>query len=81
MGWFTSFFAFDTSQRSRQGHGQVFNSTNDAFSLPTSPVLTSHPDAFNPDALNTPDPESNRTRSSYTYPPPGTVAYGYVPSS
>ncbi|KAF8162866.1 hypothetical protein B0H34DRAFT_763956 [Crassisporium funariophilum] len=80
MGWLSSLFSFDTSQRSR--NGQVFSSTHEAFSLPTSsPVFTSHPDAFNPEALNTPEPESARSPSSYTYPPQGLSAYGYIPSS
>ncbi|KAF8968404.1 hypothetical protein BDZ97DRAFT_1696836 [Flammula alnicola] len=80
MGWLSSLFSIDNSQRSRKG--QVFSSTHEAFSLPTSsPVFTSHPDAFNPDALNTPDPESVRSAASFTYPPQDTAAYGYIPSS
>jgi hypothetical protein len=56
------------------------SSTHEAFSLPTSsPTLAIHPDAFNPDTLNTPDPES-AVSSTYTYPPQG-GAYGYVPTS
>ncbi|KDR81892.1 hypothetical protein GALMADRAFT_240172 [Galerina marginata CBS 339.88] len=80
MGWLSSLFSSDTPQRSRQG--QVFTSTHEAFSLPTSsPVYNSHPDAFNPDVLGTPDPETTRSPGSYTYPPQGTPTYGYVPSS
>ncbi|CAA7265352.1 unnamed protein product [Cyclocybe aegerita] len=81
MGWLSSLFSLDkTPQRPRTG--QVFSSTHEAFSLPTSsPVFASHPDAFNPDTLNTPDPESARSPATYTYPPQGPGAYGYIPSS
>ena len=80
MGWFSSLFSFDTPQDSRKG--PEFSSMHDTFSLPTSPSLPSHPDVFNPGSLHTSDPEFNRTpTTSYTYPPQGTVAYGYVPSS
>ncbi|KAF9484878.1 hypothetical protein BDN70DRAFT_871855 [Pholiota conissans] len=78
MGWLSSLFSsFDSSQSSRKG--QIFSSTHEAFSLPTSsPVTNAHPDAFNPDTLNTPDPESARS-GAYTYPPQGPNAYGYTP--
>ncbi|KAF9553818.1 hypothetical protein CPC08DRAFT_737848 [Agrocybe pediades] len=80
MGWLSSLFFSDNSQRNR--NGQVFSSTHEAFSLPTSsPVFPSHPDAFNPSTLNTPDPDSARTPASYTYPPTGPMSYGYIPSS
>ncbi|KAF8188355.1 hypothetical protein BJ912DRAFT_968625 [Pholiota molesta] len=80
MGWLSSLFSFDSPQSARKG--QIFSSTHEAFSLPTSsPVTSSHPDAFNPDALNTPDPESARSATSYTYPPQGPTTYGYIPSS
>ncbi|PPR06001.1 hypothetical protein CVT26_005723 [Gymnopilus dilepis] len=83
MGWLSSLFSsFDSNSSQRSRKGQVFSSTHEAFSLPTSsPVYNSHPDAFNPDVLNTPDPESARSPGSYTYPPPGPAAYGYIPSS
>ncbi|KAG6810294.1 hypothetical protein H0H92_012518 [Tricholoma furcatifolium] len=65
MGWLSSFFS--------STKGQALSSTHDAFSLPTSsPTIHQHPDAFNPETLQTPDP------SSYTYPP---QVYAYVPSS
>ncbi|KAJ7273159.1 hypothetical protein C8J57DRAFT_1128876 [Mycena rebaudengoi] len=70
MGWFSNLFS-PPSQASRKG--QAMNSTHDAFSLhPT------HPDAFNPDSLNTPDMDAG---PSYTYPPQGSPAYKYVPTS
>ncbi|KAJ7168192.1 hypothetical protein C8R43DRAFT_983381 [Mycena crocata] len=83
MGWFTNLFTAAGSQDSRKG--QALNSTHDAFSLRTSsPVFGAHPDAFNPDTLNTPDLESG-AGPSYTYPPQGSPqgspAYGYVPTS
>jgi hypothetical protein len=80
MGWFTDLFSsFDDSQRARRR--QELSSTHAAFSLPTSsPVFGAHhPDAFHPDALQTPDPE-RATSPSYTYPPQGTSSYGYIPS-
>lgn len=60
------------------------SSTHEAFSLPTSsPIHSSHPDAFNPDTLQTPDPESAASSRSYTYPPPPSPigSYGYGPAS
>lgn len=80
MGWLSNLFSMDSSQRSAR-KGQVFSSTHEAFSLPTSsPVFHSHPDAFNPETLNTPDPESTRSPGSYTYPPQDTASYGFIPS-
>ncbi|PPQ67640.1 hypothetical protein CVT25_012668 [Psilocybe cyanescens] len=80
MGWLSSFFSSDSSQRSRTS--QALTSTHHAFSLPTSsPVFNPHPDAFNPDALVSPDPQSARSPGSYTYPPQGTMSYGYGPPS
>ncbi|KAJ4487557.1 ARP2/3 complex 16 kDa subunit (p16-Arc)-domain-containing protein [Lentinula aciculospora] len=62
------------SQSSRRG--QAMSSTHEAFSIPTSsPVFSSHPDAFTPDVLNTPDTSRS---ASYTYPPPSPAAYSYV---
>ncbi|KAJ6606471.1 hypothetical protein DFH09DRAFT_1120322 [Mycena vulgaris] len=83
MGWFTNLFTPASPQDSRKG--QALNSTHDAFSLRTSsPVFGAHPDAFNPDTLNTPDLESG-AGPSYTYPPQGSPqgspSYGYVPTS
>lgn len=72
MGWLADLFS---SQRSRKG--QALNHTVDAFALP-SPSL-SHPDAFNPDALHTPEP--SMSPSVYTYPPQGPASYGYIPTS
>ena len=80
MGWLSSLFSsFDSSQRARRR--QELTSTHAAFSLPTSsPVFGSHhPDAFNPDALQTPDPDT-ATTPNYTYPPQGPSAYGHLPS-
>lgn len=80
MGWLSSLFSSDSSHRLRKG--QVFSSTHDAFSLPpSSPVFQSHPDAFNPDALSTPDLQSARSPTTYTYPPQGLNGYGYTPTS
>ncbi|KAJ6488562.1 hypothetical protein C8R47DRAFT_1125975 [Mycena vitilis] len=80
MGWFTDLFSAASGQDSRKG--QALSSTHDAFSLRTSsPVFGTHPDAFNPDTLNTPDIAG----PSYTYPPQnsprGSPSYGYVPTS
>ncbi|KAJ7915473.1 hypothetical protein B0H13DRAFT_1999851 [Mycena leptocephala] len=80
MGWFTNLFSPGTSQDTRKG--QALSSTHDAFSLRTSsPPFGAHPDAFNPDTLNTPDIAG----PSYTYPPQGSPqgspSYGYVPTS
>lgn len=78
MSWLVSLFSGGNKQNSRRG--QAMTSTHEAFSLPTSsPVTSGHPDAFNPDTLQTPDPDSAR---SYTYPPtsPG-GSYDYVPTS
>ncbi|KAJ7702277.1 hypothetical protein B0H17DRAFT_1004194 [Mycena rosella] len=75
MGWFTNLFSSAAPQDSRRG--QALNSTHDAFDL-------THPDAFNPDTLSTPDLESG-AGPSYTYPPQnspqGSPSYGYVPTS
>ncbi|KAG6918029.1 hypothetical protein DXG01_016881 [Tephrocybe rancida] len=80
MGWLSSLFSSeDTSQYSRKG--QALSSTHEAFSLPTSsPTFQPHPDAFNPETLQTPDLDSSMS-SAYTYPPQGPGAYGYVPTS
>ncbi|KAJ7197140.1 hypothetical protein GGX14DRAFT_471389 [Mycena pura] len=76
MGWFTNLFSSVTSQDPRRG--QALTSTHDAFAVPaSSPVFGSHPDAFNPDMLNTPDVDSSAA-SSFTYPPQGSPTYGYV---
>ncbi|TFK27423.1 hypothetical protein FA15DRAFT_666502 [Coprinopsis marcescibilis] len=79
MGWFSSLFSSaDSSQRTRKT--QTLSYTNEAFSLPTSsPVFGSHPEAFTPGALNTPDPES-AISPSYTYPPQHKGTYGYIAS-
>ncbi|KAJ6608611.1 hypothetical protein B0H10DRAFT_2067372 [Mycena sp. CBHHK59/15] len=88
MGWFTNLFSPATHDSRK---GQALNSTHDAFSLRTSsPVFGAHPDAFNPDTLNTPDPESlppldvtwNRLRAwlAREYPELGdTLNYGILP--
>ncbi|RDB24180.1 KNR4/SMI1 2 [Hypsizygus marmoreus] len=79
MGWLSSLFSSENSQYNRKG--QALSSTHEAFSLPTSsPTATPHPDAFNPDQLNTPDLDGAMS-PSYTYPPPSPGAYGYVPTS
>ncbi|KAG6864339.1 hypothetical protein C0991_010340 [Blastosporella zonata] len=73
MGWFSSLFSSADGSRK----GQALSSTHDAFSLPTSsPTFNQHPDAFNPDTLQTPD-----LNASYTYPPQGPNVYGYVPNT
>ncbi|OCH95060.1 hypothetical protein OBBRIDRAFT_788798 [Obba rivulosa] len=73
MSWLTSLFSSKTSSR------KAMSSTHEAFSLPTSSPGLSHPDAFNPDSLNTPNSAAS---SSYSYPPPSSGgAYDYVPSS
>ncbi|KAF9009460.1 hypothetical protein BDQ17DRAFT_1274370 [Cyathus striatus] len=83
MGWLADLFGSNTGKTRK---GQALSSTHDAFSLPTSsPGLSPHPDAFNPDAFNpdalqTPDPDSAMS-PSYTYPPRGPGAYGYIPTS
>ncbi|KAG5647166.1 hypothetical protein DXG03_001121 [Asterophora parasitica] len=82
MGWLSSLFSSsDTSQYSAR-NGQALSSTHEAFSLPTSsPTFTPHSaDAFNPEALQTPDLDSSMS-PSYTYPPQGPGAYGYVSAS
>lgn len=75
MSWLVSLFQ---SKQQNSRRGQALNSTHDAFSLPTSsPVHPGHPDAFNPDTLQTPD-----TARSYTYPPTSpNGAYGFMPNS
>ncbi|GLB35451.1 putative SMI1 / KNR4 family protein [Lyophyllum shimeji] len=81
MGWLSSFFSStpQASQYSRKG--QALSSTHEAFSLPTSsPTFAAHPDAFNPESLQTPDLEATMS-PTYTYPPQGPGAYGYVPTS
>ncbi|KIM87524.1 hypothetical protein PILCRDRAFT_280159 [Piloderma croceum F 1598] len=72
MGWLLSLFQSNNRLGSRQR--QAMSSTHDAFTLPTS-----HPDAFNPDTLQTPDPEAASSRS-FTYPPASSGSYGYGPS-
>lgn len=76
MSWLVSLF---TGNKQNSRRGQAMNTTHEAFSLPTSsPVHTSHPDAFNPDTLQTPDPDS--AGRSFTYPPVSPVgAYGFGP--
>ncbi|KAF8558521.1 hypothetical protein OG21DRAFT_1504266 [Imleria badia] len=77
MNWLVNFFANGSKQSQRRG--QAISSTREAFSLPTtSPVLPTHPDAFNPDTLQPPEPLS----PAYTYPPQSPMsAFGYVPTS
>ncbi|KAF7359306.1 KNR4/SMI1 2 protein [Mycena sanguinolenta] len=76
MGWFSNLFSSSVAPDPRRG--QALSSTHDAFSL------RGHPDAFNPDQLNTPDLESG-AGPSYTYPPQNSPktspSYGYVPTS
>ncbi|KAG6874037.1 hypothetical protein C0995_006894 [Termitomyces sp. Mi166 len=75
MGWLSSILSSgETGQYSRKG--QALSSTHEAFSLPTSSPTFTHPDAFSPDTLQTPDLDA----SAYTYPPPGNPAYRYVPA-
>jgi hypothetical protein len=74
MGWLLSLFQSNNRLGSRQR--QAMSSTHDAFTLPTS--SEPHPDAFNPDTLQTPDPESASSRS-FTYPPMSSGSYGYGP--
>ncbi|THV07941.1 hypothetical protein K435DRAFT_741422 [Dendrothele bispora CBS 962.96] len=73
MNWLSSLFSSGSSSSRK---GQAIHSTHEAFSIPThSPVFgPTHPDAFNPDTLNTPD------TASYSYPPPSPVTYGYLPT-
>lgn len=72
MSWFVALFSGGNKNVRR---GQAMNNTHEAFSLPTSSPIgsTSHIDAFNPDTLNTPDPER-----SFSYPPRSPMdPYGY----
>ncbi|EGN96207.1 hypothetical protein SERLA73DRAFT_170616 [Serpula lacrymans var. lacrymans S7.3] len=80
MNWLASLFSTGNNVSSRRG--QAMSTTHEAFSLPTSsPGFATHPDAFNPDSLQTPDTESAMS-PSYTYPPQSPIsAYGYVPAS
>ena len=73
MGWLLSLFQ-PNKLGSRQR--QAMSSTHDAFTLPTS--SEPHPDAFNPDTLQTPDSEPTSSRS-FTYPPASPGSYGYGP--
>ncbi|KAF8061624.1 hypothetical protein FPV67DRAFT_1509680 [Lyophyllum atratum] len=74
MGWLSSLF----SSSDTAAH---LSSTHEAFSLPTSsPTFTPHPDAFNPGSLRSPDLDGTMS-PTYTYPPQGPGAYGYVPTS
>lgn len=77
MNWLANFFAGGTKQSLRRG--QAMSSTHEAFSLPTtSPALPTHPDAFNSDTLQPPEPLS----PTYTYPPQSPLsAYSYAPTS
>ncbi|EMD38350.1 hypothetical protein CERSUDRAFT_113510 [Gelatoporia subvermispora B] len=73
MSWLAGLFSSRTSSR------KAMSSTHEAFSLPTSSPGFAHPDAFNPDSLNTPNSAAS---TSYSYPPPSAGgAYDYVPSS
>ncbi|KAG2120038.1 hypothetical protein DEU56DRAFT_836068 [Suillus clintonianus] len=78
MNWFASLFSTDRSKQSVR-RGQAMSTTHEAFSLPTSSSGHGrHPDAFNPAALQTPDPLS----PTYTYPPQSPISsYSYVPTS
>ncbi|KAG6836747.1 hypothetical protein H0H93_003823 [Arthromyces matolae] len=79
MGWLSSLFSTTDSRKN-----QAISSTHEAFSLPTSSPTFAHPhpDAFNPDTLQTPDPDSAHiTTPVYTYPPQGSGAYGFLPTS
>ncbi|TBU35780.1 hypothetical protein BD311DRAFT_708129 [Dichomitus squalens] len=77
MSWFASLFS---SKNSRTSSRRAMTSTHEAFSLPTSsPGLTSHPDAFNPETLQTAQFPSS---STYSYPPSSPSGPYYdVPSS
>ncbi|KAF5373182.1 hypothetical protein D9758_001638 [Tetrapyrgos nigripes] len=70
MNWLSSLFS-SSSVPTRKG--QAISNTHEAFSIPTSsPTFgPSHPDAFNPDTLNTPD------TAAYSYPPQSPVTYNY----
>jgi hypothetical protein len=69
MRWLADLFS---SARARKS--QALSHTNDAFAVTTASPMP-HPDAFNPDALHTPEP------SVYTYPPQGPASYNYVPTT
>lgn len=76
MSWFTSLFSSGSSARKSRN---AMSSTHEAFSLPTSsPGFHPHPDAFNPDSLNTP----TSAASTYSYPPQSSSGiYDAVPHS
>ncbi|KAH9951885.1 hypothetical protein B0H21DRAFT_782534 [Amylocystis lapponica] len=76
MSWFAGLFS---SSKGTLNSRKAMSSTHEAFSLPTSsPRTASHPDAFNPETLNTP----NTVASSYSYPPQSAGgAYDYVPNT
>ncbi|KIJ17142.1 hypothetical protein PAXINDRAFT_130732 [Paxillus involutus ATCC 200175] len=77
MNWLANLFAGGDKQLLRRG--QAMSNTHEAFSLPTtSPPFPSHPDAFNPDTLQTAHPLS----PPYTYPPQSPISsYGYAQTS
>ncbi|KIK81351.1 hypothetical protein PAXRUDRAFT_93275, partial [Paxillus rubicundulus Ve08.2h10] len=74
MNWLANLFAGGDKQSQRRG--QAMSNTHEAFSLPTtSPPFPSHPDAFNPDTLQT----AHSRSPPYTYPPQSPVSsYGYA---
>ncbi|KAA1471080.1 hypothetical protein DENSPDRAFT_929283 [Dentipellis sp. KUC8613] len=77
MSWLASWFSGKTTTNRRS---QALSATQEAFSLPSS-VFSSHHDAYNPDTLGTPDPESAAS-PTYSYPPQSTSSqYGYVPTA
>ena len=76
MSWLVSLFSSARNSNSRK----AMSSAGDAFSLPISSPPSLHPDAFNGDALNTPDQLDSAT--SYSYPPISTSpSYDYIPTS
>ncbi|TFY83240.1 hypothetical protein EWM64_g774 [Hericium alpestre] len=75
MSWLASWFSPAKSSNNRRN--QALSATQDAFSLPTS-VFSSNHDAYNADALSTPDADSAMS-PSYSYPPQASGGqYGYV---
>ncbi|KAI0797619.1 hypothetical protein C8Q75DRAFT_10744 [Abortiporus biennis] len=80
MSWFASLFSSSSSKNTRSPRSAM-SSTHEAFSLPTSSPGLSHPDAFNPETLQTPTRTSS-SPTSYSYPPQSPVgSYDYVPTS
>lgn len=81
MGWFSSLFSPSASSSSSSNSRRTLAmSTHDAFSLPTSsPLTSSHPDAFTRPRSTTPDVEV--ATPNYAYPPSTSspTKYDYIP--